>query len=48
MIKDDEGLDIEIMIDDIIVFFFAGQESTAGALTNCFFELMLNPDCFQK
>jgi cytochrome P450 len=36
------------MIDDIIVIFVAGQETTAGALTNSFLELMLNPDCFQK
>jgi cytochrome P450 len=41
-------MDIEIMIDDFVLFFFAGQESTADALASCFLELMLNSECFKK
>ena len=36
------------MIDDIIDLLIAGQETTAAALTNCFFELMMNPECLKK
>ena len=46
--KDDQSLDIEIMVDDFVLFFFAGQESTADAIANCLLELIMNPECFKK
>jgi len=45
--KDNE-MDLEIMIDDFITFFIAGQETTANTLGFCFLEIAKNPDVLKK
>lgn len=44
----DESLDLEIMIDDFVTFFIAGQETTANTLGFCFLELGKNPEILEK
>jgi cholesterol 24(S)-hydroxylase len=39
---------MEIMIDDFVTFFIAGQETTANALGFCFYELGRNEDIMRK
>ena len=45
---ENEGLDIELMIDDFTTFFIAGQETTANTLGFCFLELGKNPRVLEK
>lgn len=44
----DDSLDIEMMIDDFITFFIAGQETTANTLGFCFLELGKNTELADK
>ena len=44
IIKEDDQLDLEAMIDDFITFFIAGQETTANTLAFCFLELGKRPE----
>jgi cholesterol 24(S)-hydroxylase len=39
---------MEIMIDDFLLFFVAGQETTANTLAFCFQELGRNTDVVEK
>ena len=39
---------MEIMIDDFLTFFIAGQETTSTALAFCFYELGRNEDIVRK
>ena len=41
-------MDKEVLIDDFITFFIAGQETTANTLAFCFYELSRNPQIFKK
>ena len=41
-------LDYEILIDDFVTFFIAGQETTANALSFCIFELGQNEAVLKK
>ena len=43
-----EHLDMELMIDDFITFFIAGQETTANTLAFCFLELARHPEIVKK
>lgn len=44
----DDSFDLELMIDDFVTFFFAGQETTANTLGFCFLELGKNPRVLEK
>jgi cholesterol 24(S)-hydroxylase len=46
--KEDDKFDMEIMIDDFLTFFIAGQETTSTALAFCFYELGRNEDILRK
>ena len=37
-----QSLDLELMVDDFLTFFFAGEETTASALSFAFMELSIN------
>ena len=41
-------MDFDIMIDDFLTLFIAGQETTANAIAFSIFELCQNPDVVQK
>ncbi len=41
-------MDVDLMIDDFVTFFVAGQETTANALAFCFYELAKNKDIYQR
>ena len=45
---EDDGIDLDLMIDDFATFFVAGQETTANSLAFCFLELGKNKDIFYK
>jgi cholesterol 24(S)-hydroxylase len=47
-ILEDNTLDLEMMIDDFVTFFIAGQETTANTLGFCFLELGKNPRVLEK
>jgi cholesterol 24(S)-hydroxylase len=44
----DEDMDMELMVDDFVTFFIAGQETTANTLAFCFMEIGRNDDIFKK
>nr|QUF59384.1 cytochrome p450 CYP3049B2 [Brachionus angularis] len=44
----EDYFDLEVMIDDFITFFIAGQETTANTLAFCFLELGKNPNIIAK
>nr|AHL88998.1 cytochrome p450 3049E2 [Brachionus koreanus] len=46
--KSNDDLDFELLIDDFVTFFIAGQETTANALTFCIFELGQNEQVLNK
>nr|QEV83813.1 cytochrome P450 [Brachionus rotundiformis] len=46
--KSTDDMDFEIMIDDFITFFIAGQETTANALSFCILELGQNERVLKK
>ena len=46
--KENEELDLEMMVDDFATFFIAGQETTANTLAFVFLELGKNKDIFNK
>nr|QUF59389.1 cytochrome p450 CYP3049E3 [Brachionus angularis] len=46
--KTDDDFDFDILVDDFITFFVAGQETTANALAFCFFELGKNEEILNK
>ncbi len=48
ILKEDEELDLEAMIDDFVTFFIAGQETTATTLAFCFLEIGKNPQVLVK
>ena len=48
MIKEDEDLDLESLIDDFVTFFIAGQETTANTLASSFLEIGKNKNIFFK
>jgi cholesterol 24(S)-hydroxylase len=39
---------MEVMLDDFLLFFIAGQETTANTLAFCLLELGRNPDVMKK
>lgn len=41
-------MDLEMMIDDFLTFFIAGQETTANTLAFCFLEIGKSKEIFQK
>ncbi len=43
-----DNIDIEMLIDDFVTFFIAGQETTAKALAFCFYEMGRNRDIFNN
>ena len=45
---EDKEMDLEMMIDDFVTFFIAGQETTANTLAFCFLELGRNKPVFNK
>ena len=47
-IEEAEKIDLEMMIDNFLTFFIAGQETTANALAFSFLELGKNKDIFDK
>jgi cytochrome P450 len=47
-VKGNNHFDLEIMIDDFMTFFIAGQETTANTLAFCFLELCKNPGVLKK
>jgi cholesterol 24(S)-hydroxylase len=46
--SNDDNFDLELMIDDFVTFFIAGQETTANTLGFCFLELGKNPQVLEK
>nr|UOU03248.1 cytochrome P450 3049E2-2 [Brachionus rubens] len=46
--KESDEIDFEILLDDFITFFVAGQETTANALSFCIFELGQNERVLKK
>lgn len=46
--KEDVDLDIELMVDDFMTFFLAGQETTANTLAAAFLEMGKNPEIVRK
>ena len=48
VIKEDGELDIELMTDDFVTFFGAGQETTANTLSFSFQEICRNPEIAKK
>ena len=47
-IKEEGDLDIELMTDDFVTMFVAGQETTANTLSFCFLELGKHPEIVKK
>jgi cholesterol 24(S)-hydroxylase len=39
---------MEVMVDNFVVFFIAGQETTANTLAFCMLELGRNPQVMDK
>ena len=46
--KEEGSLDVELMTDDFVTFFVAGQETTANTLSFCFLEISKNPEIVKK
>lgn len=46
--KGDDNMEMEILIDEFLTLFTAGQETTASAITFCVLELGRNPECLRK
>ncbi len=46
--KGEEKIDLEIMVDNFLTFFIAGQETTANALSFSFLEIGKNPEILKK
>jgi cholesterol 24(S)-hydroxylase len=46
--QEENKLDLEVLVDDFITFFIAGQETTANALSFCILELGQNPEVLAK
>lgn len=45
---EEDKIDLELMVDDFMTFFIAGQETTANTLAFCFKELARNPKIVKK
>ena len=43
-----ENLDLEMMVDDFVTFFLAGQETTANTLAFCFLAICQTPNIIEK
>ena len=45
---EERDMDIEVMIDDFVTMFLAGQETTANTLAFTFYKMIENKKLFKK